>query len=183
MEHRLLRPASYQLAMDWKPLTQLLRRKQHLQTTAGMLSSSHCLCSWRPFFLSSATAGAVLTTANNLSADQRPSLATASSVTATAGITTSTRRFAFTRFAITATTLTGVLSADQAIPEQLQPSPGQRGRSGPSGSSPAAVKGHPTPKMGFSAQLTDMLDSLDLSGVSEEDSFPGLSFDAYDVSS
>ncbi|KAL0043173.1 hypothetical protein WJX82_005972 [Trebouxia sp. C0006] len=59
-----------------------------------------------------------------INADQRPSLATASSVTATAGITTSTRRFAFTRFAITATTLTGVLSADQAIPEQLQPSPG-----------------------------------------------------------
>ena len=35
--------------------------------------------------------------------------------------------------------------------------------------------------MGVSAQLTDMLDSLDLSGVPEQSSFPGLSFDAYDV--
>ncbi len=35
--------------------------------------------------------------------------------------------------------------------------------------------------MGVSAQLTAMLDSLDLSGVPEQDSFPGLSFDAYDV--
>ena len=35
--------------------------------------------------------------------------------------------------------------------------------------------------MGVSAQLTDLLDSLDASEVPQQDSFPGLSFDAYDV--
>ena len=77
--------------------------------------------------------------------------------------------------------LAAVPAQQVCLSEQLQPSPGQRGRSGPSGSPPAAVKGHPTPKMGFSAQLTDMLDSLDPSGAPEQGSFPGLSFDAYDV--
>ena len=77
--------------------------------------------------------------------------------------------------------LAAIPAQQVCFPEQLQPSPGHRGRSGPSGSSPLAVKGHPTPHMGLSAQLTDMLDSLDLSGAPEQDSFPGLSFDAYDV--
>ena len=77
--------------------------------------------------------------------------------------------------------LAAIPAQQVCFPEQLQPSPGQRGRSGPCGSPPAAANGHPTPHTGFSAQLTDMLDSLDLSGVPEQASFPGLSFDAYDV--
>ena len=77
--------------------------------------------------------------------------------------------------------LAAIPTQQVCFPEQLQPSPGQRGRSGSSGSSPTAVKGHPTPHMGASAQLTDLLDSLDASEVPLQDSFPGLSFDAYDV--
>jgi len=77
--------------------------------------------------------------------------------------------------------LTAISAQQVCFPEQLQPFPGQRGRSRPSRSPPAAVKFHPTPHMGVSAQLTDMLDSLDASGGSEQGSFPELSFDAYDV--
>ena len=77
--------------------------------------------------------------------------------------------------------LAAIPTQQVCFPEQLQPSPGQRGRSGSSGSSPTAVKGHPIPHMGVSAQLTDLLDSLDASEVPQQDSFPGLSFDAYDV--
>jgi len=72
------------------------------------------------FFPTSATAGAVLTTANSISADQPPSLATARSALATAGITISTWRLASTRVVILASKLGGVLSADQAVPTAVQ---------------------------------------------------------------
>ncbi|KAL0031624.1 hypothetical protein WJX77_010248 [Trebouxia sp. C0004] len=77
--------------------------------------------------------------------------------------------------------LTAIPAQQICFPEQLQPFTGQRGRSQPSGSPPAAVKGHLTPHMGISAQLTDMLESLDTLGGPEQGSFPGLSFDAYDL--